>query len=686
LAETWLKKGYTPKADLNRDLIVNFKDLAIMGDYWLGPGRDLVDLSREPPGRAQRPDPPDGALETTRSSLSWRGDDYALSHDVYFGTTSPPTFQGNQTSITFDPCGMAPETTYYWRIDEVNPFGTTAGEVWTFTTAPPPNQATDPSPADKANGIGEFPDLSWTPGAHTTSHDVYFGPNSPGAFQGNQTGKTFRPSDLEPNTTYYWRIDEVNPFGTTTGQIWTFTTVSEPFGPATNPHPRDGAVDIAYGSTLRWQAGFDATSHDVYFGPNSTPEFQGNQTSTTFRPTNRRPGTTYFWRIDEINPRGTTEGEIWSFTTADGPRPASSPDPCDGAVGIGHTPTLSWKEGSDASSNDVYFGTTSPGTFQGNQRSETFSPGGLSPATTYFWRIDSVNPWGTTTGDVWTFTTGDTPPGPASNPDPCDGAVDVYVGSYILLQWEAGSDAVSHDVYFGTTNPPTFQVNKSFTKYWPSKPQPGTKYYWRIDEVSPFGTTTGEVWSFTTAPSPEGSASAPDPCDGAVDVGPSPVLRWKGGFDAESQDVYFGGTSPVTFQGNQTSTEFSPANLEPATTYYWRIDQVNSFGTKTGRVWSFTTGAAPDESATNPYPPDGAVGIDPKTLLTWSPAPRAAYHGIWIGTSGHLDFHGNRTTIPYGPVTLLPGRTYIWRIDERNGWGVVEGDLWTFTTKPVPDE
>ncbi|HUW83625.1 MAG TPA: hypothetical protein VMZ31_12605 [Phycisphaerae bacterium] len=69
--------------------------------------------------------------------------------------------------------------------------------------------------------------LSWTAGAGATSHDVYFGRNpNPGAsqFQGNQTGTTFDRGHLSRYTNYYWRIDEVNADGTTTGVVWHFRT------------------------------------------------------------------------------------------------------------------------------------------------------------------------------------------------------------------------------------------------------------------------------------------------------------------------------------------------------------------------------------------------------------------------------------------------------------------------------
>ena len=88
-------------------------------------------------------------------------------------------------------------------------------------------QASNPNPPDDPlTPVSTNVDLIWTPGAHAASHDVYFGPNSPGTFQGNQTDTTFDPGTLAKGTTYYWRIDEVGPHGTTTGPVWSFTTRS----------------------------------------------------------------------------------------------------------------------------------------------------------------------------------------------------------------------------------------------------------------------------------------------------------------------------------------------------------------------------------------------------------------------------------------------------------------------------
>ncbi|MEM0965349.1 MAG: sulfatase-like hydrolase/transferase [Verrucomicrobiota bacterium] len=92
-----------------------------------------------------------------------------------------------------------------------------------------------PSPADLATQIasGFSAQLSWTPSGSALSHDIYFSAvadeviegdqNSP-AFQGNQQETTFDTPVLEPNTVYYWRVDEVTASNTNPGEVWSFRT------------------------------------------------------------------------------------------------------------------------------------------------------------------------------------------------------------------------------------------------------------------------------------------------------------------------------------------------------------------------------------------------------------------------------------------------------------------------------
>ncbi len=100
---------------------------------------------------ADAPNPPQGAVNVEQTSvLGWSAGKPATTHDVYFGTDANAVadantataglYQGRQVldQNTFDPGPLEWNTTYYWRIDEVNdahPQSPWAGNVWSFTTA-----------------------------------------------------------------------------------------------------------------------------------------------------------------------------------------------------------------------------------------------------------------------------------------------------------------------------------------------------------------------------------------------------------------------------------------------------------------------------------------------------------------------------------------------------------------------
>lgn len=87
------------------------------------------------------------------------------------------------------------------------------------------------------------------------------------------------------------------------------------------------------------------------------------------------------------------------------PPKVTNPSPAHNATDVSATVDLSWDAAAGATSYDVYLGVASPGAFQGNQAGLAYDPGTLSYAACYYWRIDSKNAYGTTTGDVWSFRT-----------------------------------------------------------------------------------------------------------------------------------------------------------------------------------------------------------------------------------------------------------------------------------------
>ncbi len=107
-------------------------------------GLDNVRLSLievNPRSFASEPKPADSAEEVAISLLQWTAGVTAVFHDVYFGTNptlGPAEYRGRQEfPIYWHSPGLDPDTTYYWRVDEVEADGTTiyTGNVWSFTSA-----------------------------------------------------------------------------------------------------------------------------------------------------------------------------------------------------------------------------------------------------------------------------------------------------------------------------------------------------------------------------------------------------------------------------------------------------------------------------------------------------------------------------------------------------------------------
>ncbi len=186
----------------------------------------------------------------------------------------------------------------------------------------------------------------------------------------------------------------------------------------------------------------------------------------------------------------------------------------------------------------------------------------------------------------------------AYKPEPVSGDRAV---STPLLRWTAGVTAVLHDVYLGTQpdlgSADLVSPRAPMTLYYHTPGlEPGTTYYWRVDEVEADMTTvhTGNVWSFTTQAL---TAYQPSPTDGDASVAPAVTLGWLPGKNALKHRVYLSDSREAVTQGGadankgeQKETTFAATGLAEATTYYWRVDEVLIDGTiQSGPVWSFTT-------------------------------------------------------------------------------------------------
>ncbi len=226
-----------------------------------------------------------------------------------------------------------------------------------------------------------------------------------------------------------------------------------------------------------------------------------------------QPGTTYFYRVVATNAQGTAFGPTMGFTTTGAQAPDAVTLP---ASGIGNTgATLAGQvnpRGQTTAFAFEYgtstgFGAVTPTVVldgAGSPEPVSAAVSGLSPSTTYFYRVVAVNPSGTTRGAVMAFTTGPTgvpvaTTGGASGLSPAGATLGGTV--------DARGEATAFAFEYGTTT--SFGSLSAVDTASPTGgPQavslsigglaPNTTYLYRLVATNADGTATGTVHMFTT--------------------------------------------------------------------------------------------------------------------------------------------------------------------------------------------
>ena len=510
-----------------------------------------------------------------------------------------------------------------------------------------PRKAHDPAPADGETGVTS-PLLMWEAGITAQWHDVYLGTSpelGPGDLVGDRTpfNMHYHVTGFAPGTTYYWRVDEIEVDGVTIheGDVWTFMAAPVK---AHTPTPADEAQFQSTDSDLSWQPGKDVVTHNVYFGTNqqdvadgADDTFQGNTGETSLELDPLAPGTTYYWRVDELDSsKNLLEvGDVWSFTTV--------PD-----VAVSDPNLVGWwklDEGQGTLAID-WSGQNNHGTILGGTEwidgydggalklngqdgyvSLPIGPliGTLDAATITTW-IDFSNAGGAwqrifdfgsnttsymfltprlgTAGEMRfgiTIEGGGAPEQLATAPETLPTGwhhVALAISSAGLRLYLDGQLVAS-----GSTTVVPSDLGEPANN-WLGRSQYGADAYLRasLDDFRIYNyALTFEEIPETMRGDPM-LAWGPMPANLSVaDVEQAATLTWSPGENAAQHDVYLGkdkdavkaaDASDTTgiYRGRQAAAAYTvPEAIEWGQTYYWRVDEYNTDATvSVGRVWSFS--------------------------------------------------------------------------------------------------
>ncbi|MBW7992405.1 MAG: hypothetical protein FVQ84_20650 [Planctomycetes bacterium] len=441
---------------------------------------------------------------------------------------------------------------------------------------------------------------------------------------------------------------------------------------ATNPDPEDGTLHPETWASLSWDPGLSAITHDVYFGDNlddvnngAESTFQGNQAADFLVvgfpgfafPDGLTNGTTYYWRVDEINendPNSPWRSDLWSFLVP--PKSAYNPVPADGAKFIDPEIVLTWDPGFETKLHQVYFGDNfadvdagTGGTAKGPVGDTDFTPGTLELDKTYYWRIDEFDGIETHKGNVWTFTITKTGGGVRAD-------------------------------YFSGMNFENLVLN-------------------RVDPQIDFN------W---------GDPGGPDPSVGDDNFS----VRWSGQVEAAFTETYtfyartddgvrlwVEGLQLVDKWINRSATENKGTIDLVAGQFYGVVMEYYEDGG--GAVAELRWSSPHTEKqlipqaalslpvkASSANPRTGSVDVTQTTILTWGPGDFAESHDVYFGTDEEAlrnadtsspEYKGTRAlgSESYDPGVLEWDTTYYWRVDEINNNNPESpwvGGVWSFTT------
>ncbi|MHC4629804.1 MAG: LamG-like jellyroll fold domain-containing protein, partial [Planctomycetota bacterium] len=369
----------------------------------------------------------------------------------------------------------------------------TVEEILQVMEGPPAGPATKPNPAEGATDVLRDVVLSWTPGefaAPVNGHKVYFSENFSDVNDGiggiAQDANSYAPQRLDFSKTYYWRVDEVNnvnPESPWTGSVWSFTT-------ELLAYPIENITATA-------------SSSDPSKGPENTINGSGLDDSGLLH---GKDADDTMWLSSMAGPQ-----PAWIEYEFDGVYKLhemwvwNSNDSLEQVLGLGFKDvTIEYSvNGTDYTTlGTAHEFARAPG-MPDYAHNTTVDFGGV-PAK--YVRLTANSNWGGILNqyglsEVRFFFI----PVNATEPYPDSGATGVAVD--VVLNWKAGREAATHDVYLSTdqqavidgTAPVTTVTESS---YGPLSLDLGVTHYWKVNEVNEAETPTtweSDLWSFTTS-------------------------------------------------------------------------------------------------------------------------------------------------------------------------------------------
>jgi len=358
------------------------------------------------PALAADPSPADEATDVFRDVLlGWRPGQMAEAHDVYLSTrfedvdaasrTDPRgiLISQGQTETTCDPGRLAFNTTYYWRVDEVNaaPDNTIfKGKVWSFTTEP----VAYPVDGQSITVTGSASELNQGP-VNTINNSGL----ADDLHSENLTAMWLTASNATGPVWIQYEFDRVLRLYEV--WVWNHNGLLEPMlGLGVKEVKIEYSTDGTDFETLGTTYEFARAPGKAGYACNTIVDLEGIAAKYV------RFTILSNWG-NVLKQYGLSEVRFYSV-----PVLAREPSPASAKTAVDVTSSLSWRAGREAATHTLYLSTDQQAVIDGTApativASSVYTPA-LNLASTYYWRVDEVNEVETPSiwqGDLWSFST-----------------------------------------------------------------------------------------------------------------------------------------------------------------------------------------------------------------------------------------------------------------------------------------
>ncbi|MBF0467063.1 MAG: fibronectin type III domain-containing protein [Nitrospirae bacterium] len=363
-----------------------------------------------------------------------------------------PTYTAldKENLLTAGMINLSPNTTYYYKVVAGNALGTTESQVTTCKTlastcsqvAAPTVKLYDPWSVTENNcyfQVGITPNCS----AVTTTKLVY-GTTSDNL---NQTGSIVPAytaldkenllagvlMNLSPNTTYFYKVAAGNANGTTESQVGTCKTLASQCSQVAAPTVKLYDPYSITETMCLFKVGITPNCSSIksgtfYYGTTASnlnlsgqvyivSQNADKENLNYFGPSSLQPNTTYYYKVVIVSDKGTTETPIAScktLTSTCQTPPAINNVSVQEISASGSKITASVNAKGGTAVVTVMYGTTQGGLTSASSTvsvsGSTDTPvsialSGLSPNTTYYYKVSAKNEAGTTESSILTFKT-----------------------------------------------------------------------------------------------------------------------------------------------------------------------------------------------------------------------------------------------------------------------------------------